>query len=233
MLPVEGEPLNFSETRNPHIQGENLGEFAQAEAEEAYDPMSFDDDIQDQDPNDEDYELDDSDVDSNNPIIPETVPMTMELNDQNSIKLKKGILVVRKYKEGHEELNQMQNVQGYSVINRPFKKSVRYIQGSGIERVKYFKKDAEPCAPALSIQEVIKIQDDIEKAKEEEEKKQQLLKQQRESHNGINKDRKRALENMKKVLQGSYGIERTKEGGREDSFGKYGTPDGIYKANFG
>lgn len=48
-------------------------------------------------------------------IPPETV-YTMELNDTNSIKLKKGNLVVRKIKEGVEELHELQTLKGYKML---------------------------------------------------------------------------------------------------------------------
>lgn len=201
------ENLSFSPGDTSQNPLENLGEMSGGGLEAAYDPMNLWDDLDDcdesspQDDNDSDYELD-----SNNPIIPETTPMTMELNDSNSIKLRKGILVVRKYKEGVDELNEMQSIRGYSVVDRQPPKSVRYIEGNAIERVKYFSKDAEPNAPALTLQEVVQIQNDLENSRAEEAKIEESYSQEQQRKDGISKERKRALENIKKVQSANSNV---------------------------
>lgn len=132
--------------------------------------------------------------------------MTMELNDSNSIKLRKGILVVRKYKEGVDELNEFQSIRGYSVVDRQAPKSVRYNEGNALERVKYFSKDAEPNAPALTLDQVIQIQNDLDNLKAEEAKVEDNLSLEQQRKDGISKERKRALENIKKVENQSSNV---------------------------
>lgn len=144
-------------------------------------------------------ENDEFEVDSNNPIMPQTTPNMFELDDTNSVKLKKGNLVVRKYKEGHDELHEMQNIHGYEVkpINY-MRKSVQYHPDHSLEYVKFFKKDAEPSAPALTVDQVQQIQKDLAITNFEDQKVSTLsMEQQRKD--GFNKDKKRVLEKLQQV----------------------------------
>ena len=194
---------NEENNQNPPV---SLGEFIEEEESNDYDPMVFMIDTQMPENDNKRPKLDEDEefeIDSNDPVYPQTTPMMMELNDFNSVKLKKGNLVVRRCKEGTEELNEMQNTQGTSIIDVQTKgqKSVRYHPEQNLEYVKYFQKDAEPCAPPLTIEEVERIQKELENAKTEEIKVASSLSKELERKDGINKDRKRALENMKKVQE--------------------------------
>lgn len=62
------------------------------------------------------------------------------------------------------------------------------------------KNNAEPNAPALTIEQVIQIQKDLENIKPEEIKISSTLSKEQQRKDGMNKDKKRALENMKKVF---------------------------------
>lgn len=144
----------------------------------------------------EEDDFDDDDV----PPLSQSAPHVLELDDSNSIKLKKGNLVVRKFKDGVEELHEMQTIHGYEVLHpKPVNKSVKYHPDTTIEAVKFFKKDAEPNAPALSIAEVQQIQKDLETTRAEEKKAASQFSNEQQRVDGINKDKKRVLENLQKV----------------------------------
>jgi hypothetical protein len=144
-------------------------------------------------------ENDEFEVDSNNAIVPQTIPIMFELDDSNSVKLKKGNLVVRKYKEGHDELNELQYTHGYEVKQFNYlKKNVQYYPDHALEAVKFFQKNAEPSAPALTIDQVQQIQKDLASTNIEEQKVSTLsMEQQRKD--GFNKDKKRVLEKLQQV----------------------------------
>ena len=128
------------------------------------------------------------------------------LDDSNSIKLKKGNLVIRKATgadTNHEVSDLCQN-NGYTVVNpaRVPLKSVKYLPDGNIERVKFFIKNAEPSAPALTIEQVKEVQKNLEiKAKNAAlaPKHEYKSNPELDKRDGINKDKKRVLEDMKKV----------------------------------
>lgn len=170
--------------------------------DDIYDPMSMFGNIDAQEEGVKRFktgENDEFEVDSNNPVMPQTTPIMFELDDTNSVKLKKGNLVVRKYKEGHDELHEMQNTHGYEVkpVNY-MKKSVQYHPDHSLEYVKFFKKDAEPSAPALTVDQVQQIQKDLAINNIEEQKVSTLSMEQLRK-DGFNKDKKRVLEKLQQV----------------------------------
>ena len=97
-----------------------------------------------------------AEINSQGSIINQELPVLMELDDTNSVKLKKGNLVIRKYinKESEDyESSQLCTVEGYKVVypKSSKAKSVRYMADEALEKVKFFQKDAEPNAPALTL----------------------------------------------------------------------------------
>ena len=97
-----------------------------------------------------------AEINSQGSIINQELPVLMELDDTNSVKLKKGNLVIRKYinKECEDyESSQLCTVEGYKVVypKSSKAKSVRYMADEALEKVKFFQKDAEPNAPALTL----------------------------------------------------------------------------------
>jgi hypothetical protein len=144
-------------------------------------------------------------VDADSEIFPQQVS-PFELDDSNSVKLKKGNLVVRKYKDKTDELFDMQKEQGYMLLSTEssYSKSVKYLPDSDIEAVKFFQKDAKPNAPALTIAEVQKIQHEINNQSLENSKSNQQFSNEQQQVDGINKDKKRVLETIKKVSQPTF-----------------------------
>lgn len=148
-------------------------------------------------------EYDEFEQDSANDILPPQMQGQVELDDTNSFRLKKGNLVVRKFKDGYQDLHRLQAIEGFQMIvpeQRQYK-SVKYHPDHALEAVKFFKKDAEPSAPALTIDQVQQIWHDIENNKNEDSKYDSGYSSEQQQRDGFNKDKKRVLDNIKKVSE--------------------------------
>jgi hypothetical protein len=140
----------------------------------------------------------------------------VELDDSNSIKLKKGNLVIRKYndQDGDMQVSQLCNDGGFTVINPKTLafKSVKYMPDDAIEMVKFFEKNAEPSAPALTIDQVMEVQKNLENQTNgatEDSKIDHKYSHELDKRDGIDKDKKKVLENMKKVPISPHSINCT------------------------
>lgn len=104
-----------NEPNNPSEEGEGEGD----QNITPYDPMELISNPLDEEDNYKRFKSAEDEEFENDSILqqipPETV-YTMELDDTNSIKLKKGNLVVRKNKEGVEELHELQTLKGYKML---------------------------------------------------------------------------------------------------------------------
>lgn len=123
-----------------HIDPNNQD--GQEEISASYDPMELvcsesNDEINKRFKTSEDDEVS---LDDPTPVV-QLAPSMVELNNTNSIKLKKGNLVVRKLKHVEDELHDLQNKHGYEVIepHKDIKKSVKYQPDTSLEAVKFFK----------------------------------------------------------------------------------------------
>jgi len=150
-------------------------------------------------------ETEECNISNTSPINSQELTTMIELDNSNSIKLKKGNLIIRKYnnESGDYEVNELWNTKGYTVIDPNYRptKSVRYLPDHSLEMVKYFRKDAEPTAPPLTINEVQDIQRNLENAKPEESKAKHIFSNEEDKRDGINKDKKKVLETMKMKIE--------------------------------
>lgn len=143
-------------------------------------------------------------VTSDHVVNIQEIPNFVVLDDSNSVKLKKGNLVIRKYddKQDYTEIDHYTNTKGYEILdmNRKPGKSVKYLPDEAIERVKFFQKDAQPNAPELTIDEVIEIQRKIEHELRSEESKVPLkFSQEQNKRDGVSKEYINHINSMKKV----------------------------------